>query len=73
MSNYDSPTGLYSIRFGRDLIHEAIDHVECSELMDYYRARYDRMNKSEGSWPMDPDEMRVEPFNGTLKLSAKKR
>ena len=71
MSNYDSPTGLYSIRFGRDLIHEGIDHVEASELMEYYRARYDRMSKNEGSWPMDPNEMKVEPFSGTLRLKGK--
>ena len=72
MGGYDSPTGLYSIRYGPELIHEGISHVEASELMDYYRVRYDKMKGDYGAWTMDPDKMKVEPFSGTRKLSPKR-
>ena len=67
---YSSKTGLYTIRFKSDIIHEGLDHTECSELMDYYRERY--KNLKDSGWPLEPEYMHIEEFSGTLVLSKKK-
>ena len=69
MTTYSSPTGLYSIRFKSDLIHEGLEHTECSEFMDYYRERYNNLKDS--GWPLEPEYMHVEEFSGTFVLSKK--
>ena len=66
---YNSKTGLYSIRFKSDIIHEGIEHTECSELMDYYRYRYETMK--DNGWPLEPEHMRVEEFSGKFVLKKK--
>ncbi len=66
---YSSTTGLYSIRFKSDLIHEGIEHTECSELMDYYRYRYETMK--DVGWPLEPEYLSVEEFSGKFILKKK--
>ena len=66
---YSSKTGLYSIRFKSDVIHEAIEHTECSELMDYYRSRYEKLKDT--GWPLEPEHLHVEEFSG--KYVTKKK
>jgi len=72
MSNkiYTSQTGLYSIRFKSDIIHEGIDHVKVSELLMNYQKIYD--NRKQTDWPLEPEYMRVENFSGTYILKKKK-
>ena len=67
---YASSTGLYTIRFKSSPIHEGLTHDEASDLMNYYRERYERM-KDDG-WPLEPEHMHVEEFSGTYVLRPKK-
>ena len=67
---YNSKTGLYSIRFKKELIHEGLDHIVCSELMNQYRERYD--NLKDTGWPLEPEHLHVEEFSGTYKLASKR-
>jgi|TARA_Y100000004_G_scaffold885_1_gene1159 hypothetical protein len=67
MTIYSSSTGLYSIRFKKELIHEGLTHDESSDLMNYYRERYERLKDT--GWPLEPEHMHVEPFSGTKILS----
>ena len=40
---YASSTGLYTIQFKSSPIHEGLTHDAVSDLMNYYRERYERM------------------------------
>tara|TARA_B100000902_G_C26858198_1_gene691712 strand:- start:460 stop:675 length:216 start_codon:yes stop_codon:yes gene_type:complete len=66
---YSSQTGLYSIRFKSDLIHEGISAIEVSELLIGYQKSYD--NRKDGEWPLEPDHMSVEDFSGKFVLRKK--
>ena len=63
---YSSSTGLYTIRFKSDIIHEGITASECSVLMDYYKTKYE--NEKQTGWPLEPEFLRVEEFSGTYLL-----
>ena len=67
---YNSITGLYSIRFKKELIHEGLDHIMCSELMMKYRERYEKLKDC--GWPLEPEHLHVEEFSGTYKLTSKR-
>ena len=66
---YSSKTGLYSIRFKSDIIHEGIEHTECSELMNFYRDRYESLKDT--GWPLEPEHLHVEEFSGKFVLKKK--
>ena len=70
MTIYSSSTGLYSIRFKKELIHEGLEHEVCSNLMNEYRDRYERLKDS--GWPLEPEYLHVEEFSGNYLLRGKK-
>ena len=67
---YNSQTGLYSIRFKSDIIHEGISAIEVSELLMNYKKSYE--NKKDSEWSLEPEHMRVEEFSGTYVLRSKR-
>ena len=67
--NYSSKTGLYTIRFKSDIIHEGISAIEVSELLMNYKKSYE--NKKDSEWPLEPEHMRVEEFSGKFVLKKK--
>ena len=66
---YSSKTGLYTIRFKSDIIHEGISAIEVSELLINYKKSYE--NKKDSEWPLEPEHMRVEEFSGKFVLKKK--
>ena len=58
---YSSPKGLYTIRIGHDVLHQGLEHAECSRLMDNYRDRYEELKDDPHAWPLEPHRMIVEP------------
>ena len=68
---YSSPTGLYSIRFNSDLIHEGISANEAAELLLDYKNNFIRHSDDPDAWPMNPDNMTVEEFSGKYILKKK--
>ena len=66
---YSSKTGLYTIRFKSDIIHEGISAIEVSELLMNYKKSYE--NKKDSEWPLEPEHMRVEEFSGKFVLKKK--
>lgn len=36
---YSSPKGLYTIHIGHGVLHQGLEHAECSRFMDHYRDR----------------------------------
>ena len=67
---YSSKTGLYTIRFKSDILHEGIGHQECCTLMDYYRNKYE--NFKDCGWPLEPEFLSVEEFSGTYVTKSKR-
>ena len=66
---YTSPTGLYSIRLGADLIHEGITSAQVAYILEKYEERY---NDETIAWPYDPSKLKVEEFSGTYLLKSKR-
>ena len=66
---YSSETGLYTLWFKNSPIHEALTARDAADWVLYYKMRYD---DKLCDWPLEPEHIRVKPFDGKYRMKAKR-